>query len=958
MMRKKQKLEQTKEEAEERRRQADPQVAAPTRGRGVAGSQVDILVEAARSTGSSVAGEAELQLEDSDHQKMRKRQTAEQRAEEAAELRQVDPQVAAAAGRGVAGCQVEEEPPAYQPKQPKVGVSYNPGSNRGRTTEVQEAAKGCFKIISNNCATLAPKIEEIMSWEVDAIALHETRLSNLLQAKLAAKMAKEKWQAFFGKATQAAASSSKVASATNAAKGGVAIITRTQVPAKKAPENADTIILRDQCRWEEVLVALDKGNRHVRIASVYGYDGAPSDAQRFRLNEEHIGRILLRCLECGDTPYVVCGDFNITPQESPTISALITKGHIIDVPTAHGLGAQSTFSADGLPQQGVEGKGRTRIDSILANKAAFALITKCRYRWDLCCSDHVPIEIDIDVNRYGAQIKVANYQPPFPEIKWARAEKAEKEQQRDTAWLKAWNRIASRFNQAEFKHDVEQMHKLWSMAAAETIRVATGTEDDSKYKKAFKRAYAAEPKTQTVQSPADISCSPTTCWQRRLNNLAARLKELLNQQQVAYRYQKEGREVSNRASAQRDKLWSNIVKSAPETEPYTQWLTDEKWVATAMPPTKTLQHMFEVAEKRAKVAASDSEKARKKSAKDKLREDIKKGGALAHKAVKGAQGAKKEYVQPTHTVMTEEGLTSEPQKVQKAFADAWSKRVFNLEREKPDWEKFEAAYGQYIPNVPYTQGCITGEEMLKVVQGMGKTVPGPDGWRIHELKLLGLAAWRQRSRIGAVQMMEGKVPASDTQVSTPMMAKSKGTEVIMDHRGLSIFTILWRIESSAWYRRLQSWQESWLPEGIHGGRAGHECLSSAWPAQARIEEALLAGDDRAAATLDYTKLFDRFDPTFYMKMLKAMGYPTGLAAMQADMYSRLVRHIKVAGTYGEPMRPECGMGQGCSLSSIAANATVAIEFIMLQHRTPNVQKSAFIDDRTLDASDVRQLEQP
>ena len=106
-------------------------------------------------------------------------------------------------------------------------------------------------------------------------------------------------------------------------------------------------------------------------------------------------------------------------------------------------------------------------------------------------------------------------------------------------------------------------------------------------------------------------------------------------------------------------------------------------------------------------------------------------------------------------------------------------------------------------HVPYTQGCITGEEMLKVVQGMGKTVPGPDGWRIHELKLLGLTAWKQRARIVAVQMMEGKVPASYTQVSTPMMAKSRGTEVIMDHRGLSIFTILWRIESSAWYKRLQ-----------------------------------------------------------------------------------------------------------------------------------------------------------
>ena len=68
----------------------------------------------------------------------------------------------------------------------------------------------------------------------------------------------------------------------------------------------------------------------------------------------------------------------------------------------------------------------------------------------------------------------ANYQPPCPEIKWPRAEQVEKEQERDTAWLKAWNKIVWQFNRAECEHDVEQMHKLWNRAAAETSRVATG----------------------------------------------------------------------------------------------------------------------------------------------------------------------------------------------------------------------------------------------------------------------------------------------------------------------------------------------------------------------------------------------------------------------------------------------------------------------------------------------------
>ena len=50
------------------------------------------------------------------------------------------------------------------------------------------------------------------------------------------------------------------------------------------------------------------------------------------------------------------------------------------------------------------------------------------------------------------------------------------------------------------------------------------------------------------------------------------------------------------------------------------------------------------------------------------------------------------------------------------------------------------------------------------------------------------------------------------------------------------------------------------------------------------------------------------------------------------------------------------MGQGCCLSLIAANARVAIEFLMLQHKVPKVEKSAFIDDRTLDTGEAHYLE--
>ena len=118
----------------------------------------------------------------------------------------------------------------------------------------------------------------------------------------------------------------------------------------------------------------------------------------------------------------------------------------------------------------------------------------------------------------------------------------------------------------------------------------------------------------------------------------------------------------------------------------------------------------------------------------------------------------------------------------------------------------------------------------------------------------------------------------------------------------------------------------------------------------------MQGVDRAAATLDDTIVFERFDPESYMQMLEAMGYPADLARMQLDMYADFIRHIRIAGTFGKLMKQYAARGRDVLLSLIAASAIVAIVFLMLQHRAPDVERTAFIDRRTLDTHNVKQVE--
>ena len=86
---------------------------------------------------------------------------------------------------------------------------------------------------------MAPKATEIVEWPADIIALQETRLGNLAQRKVGAKMKEGNWQTFFGKAMETKATKNKVATATNVANGGVAVMTKMGTPSKRATGNAE-----------------------------------------------------------------------------------------------------------------------------------------------------------------------------------------------------------------------------------------------------------------------------------------------------------------------------------------------------------------------------------------------------------------------------------------------------------------------------------------------------------------------------------------------------------------------------------------------------------------------------------------------------------------------------------------------------------------------------------------------
>ena len=71
------------------------------------------------------------------------------------------------------------------------------------------------------------------------------------------------------------------------------------------------------------------------------------------------------------------------------------------------------------------------------------------------------------------------------------------------------------------------------------------------------------------------------------------------------------------------------------------------------------------------------------------------------------------------------------------------------------------------------------------------------------------------------------------------------------HRGITIFSVLHRIVCGALWQRLREWQETWLDDAQHGGRAGGEHLADAWDLQIQMEQANATNSNVVGALLDY-----------------------------------------------------------------------------------------------------------
>ena len=97
----------------------------------------------------------------------------------------------------------------------------------------------------------------------------------------------------------------------------------------------------------------------------------------------------------------------------------------------------------------------------------------------------------------------------------------------------------------------------------------------------------------------------------------------------------------------------------------------------------------------------------------------------------------------------------------------------------------------------------------------------------------------------------GSTTREDRYVASPMLRKfdkrqpesASGPPDPLDHRVLSIYSTIYRVEAGAWVRLFIPWLMQWIPAASYGGLPSRQCLDAAWDVQGFLEEWIPGQED-------------------------------------------------------------------------------------------------------------------
>jgi len=270
--------------------------------------------------------------------------------------------------------------------------------------------------------------------------------------------------------------------------------------------------------------------------------------------------------------------------------------------------------------------------------------------------------------------------------------------------------------------------------------------------------------------------------------------------------------------------------------------------------------------------------------------------------------------------------TGNVQEIDEMVRAAWKPIIEAYrDRPEPDVHNFLARFGQYIvpPQAPMELPPLDCQALRATLARMEATeTPGPDGWRVTELKKLPDPIMKMLAEMLMVIERHGIWPRAVTRSSVTLIPKPNGTGPL-DMRPLSVTSAVYRLWAATRVRDASTWQEGW----IHDSQCGFRRRKSTAHLYLRIgltlEKAAVNGEPALCASLDFSKCFDRVPHGILLAVAEAAGLHRGVAGPLRHMYANLSRRYKIGPAVGAEHTATNGLLQGCPLSPILLNSLLS-----------------------------------
>lgn len=214
-------------------------------------------------------------------------------------------------------------------------------------------------------------------------------------------------------------------------------------------------------------------------------------------------------------------------------------------------------------------------------------------------------------------------------------------------------------------------------------------------------------------------------------------------------------------------------------------------------------------------------------------------------------------------------------KIHQVLREEWQK-IFQQHADSeqaPSFTDFVQDYGYAWKDIHKAPTRLPDVNDLDQIAQKAKaqSAAGSVGWLPVEFKYLPINAWQQRAVLLELCIEQARFPTAYQLLNTPCLPKKGEGSEPLDHRSLSVFSAVYRVEAGAFFRILQPWLQCNAHKDCCGGIANREPIEAAWDAVSQLENATLTGYNTAMLSVDYFKFFDTFQPDFSKDMLIHVG---------------------------------------------------------------------------------------